>query len=253
MSLKNIGQNSAEEFLETIIYMTAYNEAQTRIRDYTSTIDNPILREATESALNVAVFSGIFMIIRYEEAILDKIFTVVSIAVTALLGLPKKAWNKLKSSSIRGKKLGILSKVIGGIGNDGVGKAQVITTQLGNFISSRNNQYQAGTLVDASLKNRQNVVERDRSSLMLGKAMAENYTNSLMFKLLTSSFTPNDKLMIKKILGREVSTDINIDDLNKIGSFMFTTDSSGAITGLTEQFFTVVNGLGFIHNKVTTP
>ena len=56
MSLGQMGKNSANEFFETIIYMTAYNEARDRIKDYTESIENPILKEATESALNVAVF-----------------------------------------------------------------------------------------------------------------------------------------------------------------------------------------------------
>ena len=100
------------------------------------------------------------------------------------------------------------------------------------------------------MQNRQNVVERDRSSLMLGAAMADNYVNSLMFKLMTSSFAANDELMIKKILGRDTAATLNVDDLNKIGSFMFTKDNQGHITGLTEQFFSLVNGLGYVHNKV---
>ena len=94
MGLGQIGKNSAEEFLETIIYMTAYNEARDRIKTYTESIENPILREATESALNVAVFSGIFMIIRYEEAILDKAFKVASAIIASLMLLPKKAFQK---------------------------------------------------------------------------------------------------------------------------------------------------------------
>lgn len=249
MGLGQIGKNSAEEFLETIIYMTAYNEARERIKTYTESIENPILREATESALNVAVFSGIFMIIRYEEAILDKAFKVASAIIASLMLLPKKAFQKLKNG-LRGRKLGILSKIFGNVGNDGVAKAQVISTQLGNFMYARGNQYQTGQLVNASMQNRQNVVERDRSSLMLGTAMADNYVNSLMFKLMTSSFTANDEQMIKKILGRDTATSLNVDDLNKIGSFMFTKDSQGHITGLTEQFFSLVNGLGYVHNKV---
>jgi hypothetical protein len=249
MSLGQLGKNSANEFFETIIYMTAYDAAREKIQDYTSGIENPILREAAESAANVAAFGGIFMIIRYEEAILEKAFAVASGLVAILMGVGKKAVDKLKNATFRGKKLAILSKILGGISDDGVAKAQVVTTQLGNFISSRNNQYQSGNLIDSTLKVRENVVERDRSSLMLGKGMADNYVNSLMFKLLTSSFTDNDKSMIKKILGRDASTELDIEDLNKIGSFMFVQDDTGKITGLTEQFFSLINGLGYLHNK----
>lgn len=249
MALGQIGKNSANEFLETIIFMTAYNEARDQIKNYTEGIENPILREATESAMNVAVFGGIFMIIRYEEALLEKAFALASSLIAILMGVGKKTLNKLKNSAFRGKKLGILSKILGGFSDDAVAKAQVVSTQLGNFISSRNNQYQSGSLIDSTLKVRGNVVEKDRSSLMLGTAMSNNYVNSLMFKLLTSSFTANDETMIKKILGRDSATLLDVEDMNKIGGFLFTKDSAGHITGLTEQFFSLVNGLGYLHNK----
>ena len=161
MSLGNIGKNSANEFFETIIYMTAYNEARDKIQEYTSGIENPILREAAESAANVAAFGGIFMIIRYEEAILEKAFAVASGLVAILMGVGKKAVDKLKNATFRGKKLAILSK----------------------------------------------------------------------------------------ILGRDTAAELNVEDLNKIGSFMFVQDDTGKITGLTEQFFSLVNGLGYLHNK----
>lgn len=249
MSLGQIGKNSAEEFFETIIYMTAYNAARDNIKTYTESIEDPILREAVESAANVAVFGGIFMLIRYEEAILNKAFALAGAAITVLIGMPKKIINKLKNSNFRGRKLGIVSKILGNAADDGVAKAHVISSQLGNFVAGRSNQYQSGSMIDSTLQVRQNVVEKDRSSMMLGKAMSENYVNSLMFKLLTSSFTANDEMMIKKILGRETGSEISVADLNKIGSFMFTQDNEGKITGLTEQFFSLINGLGYIHNK----
>ena len=49
MAVKQIGQNSAEEFFETILYMTAYTETQKIMHEYTKDIESPILREAIES------------------------------------------------------------------------------------------------------------------------------------------------------------------------------------------------------------
>lgn len=189
------------------------------------------------------------MLIRYEERILDLAFSLVGSVVALLLALPKKAINHLKSSSLRGRRLGIVSKIISGFSSDGVAKAQVVTSQLGNFISSRNNQYQTGNLIDSSLAMRNNVVERDRNSMQLGSEMAKNYINSSMFKLFTSSFTANDEVMLKKILGRDSTSTLSYEDMNKIGSFMFVRDSEGKITGLSEQLFSLINGLGYVHNK----
>ncbi len=248
--LNQIGKNSAEEFMETIIYMTAYNEAHKLIQDVTKDIENPIIKEATESAMNVAAFGGIFMLIRYEEQLLEKAFAIAEIFIVALLGMKKKAFSKLgKVVRLRGSKLGILGKFLSGFTEDSAMKAQVISTVLNNQIVSRQNHYQSGSLMSATMKARDNVLQQDRSNLMLGKSMADNYVNSLMFKLLTSSFTANDKNMIRKILGRQNVDDINVDDLNKIGSFMFTTDDEGNLTGLTEQFYSLISGLGYVVKK----
>ena len=248
--LGQIGKNSAEEFMETIIYMTAYNEAHKLIQDTAQNIENPIMREAVESAMNVAAFGGIFYIIRYEEALLEKAFAIAESAIFALLMLKKKAFSKLGNVvRLRGSKLGILGKFLSGLTEDNATKAQVLSQTLNNFFVSRQNSYQSGSLLQSVSNIRDNVTQKDRSNLMLGKSMADNYVNSLMFKLLTSSFTVNDKNMIRKILGRENIDTINIDDLNKIGSFMFTTDDQGNLTGLTDQFFSLLSGLGYVVKK----
>ena len=247
--LKQLGKNSANEFFETIIYMTAYNEARDRISTYTEDIENPILKEATESAINIAAFGGIFMIIKYEEIILDKAFAIAESVIAMLLVLPKKYIGKLKNRMLRGRKLGIVSKMLSGFSDDAVGKSQVISTQLGNFISGRNNQYQSANLVESTLKTRDNVVKRDMNSMTLGNNMANSYTQSLMFKLMSSSFTAKDKDMLKKILGRDTASEFDVEDMNKVGEFMFTKDDKGNMTGLSEQFFQLVNGLGYVHGK----
>lgn len=247
--LKQLGKNSTEEFFETIIYMTAYDTAKTRIAGFVEGIEDPVLREAVESAANVAVFGGIFMLIRYEEALLDKAFKLASVAVAFLMGMPKKFASKLKNGGFRGRKLGIISKIFSGFSDDAVGKSQVITTQLGNFMSARSNQYQAGHLIQATQKGRSNVNMQNDSSMNLAKSMGDSYVNSLMFKLMTSSFTSQDKTMIRKILGRETNSALDIEDINKIGSFMFTKDDSGNLTGLTDQFFSLVQGLGYVVKK----
>jgi hypothetical protein len=162
--------------------------------------------------------------------------------------MSKKSLSKL-SSRFRGRKLGILSKILGSMGEDSTQKAMVISNTLGNFMQGRSNQYSSGSLLDGTLKMRDNVVQKDRSNLHLGKSMADNYVNSLMFKLLTSSFTANDETMIKKILGRDSATNLDIEDMNKIGSFMFTQDDNGNLTGLTEQFYSLVSGLGYVTKK----
>jgi len=245
MALKQIGQNTAEEFFETLIYMVAYDEARKMISDFTKDIDNPYLKEAVDSAMNVAVFGGIFMIIQYEEQIIEKVFNLASSLVTALILMPKKGFSKLRG--LRGRKLGIVSKIINGFNDDAVNKAQVITSQLGNFIAGRNNQYQSMNLVEGSQLIRKSVFQKEDLNFKLGNAMASRYNETLLFKLLTSSFSEADKSILKKILGTYNPDSIDIDDLNKISSFMFVKDDSGKIVGLSEAFLELINGLGYIN------
>lgn len=245
MALKQIGQNTTEEFFETLIYMTAYNEAVEMIREYTQDIENPYIREAVESAANVAVFGGIFMIIQYEEQIIEKVFNMASSLVTALILMPKKGLAKLRG--LRGRKLSIISKIIGGLNDDAVNKANVVVNQVGNFISGRNNQYQSLNLVDGAQQIRKTVFQKENMQMFLANNMAKRYNETLIFKLLTSSFSANDKTILKKILGTYDPDKIDIDDLNKISSFMFVKDDNNKIIGLSEAFLELVNGLGYIN------
>ena len=67
-----------------------------------------------------------------------------------------------------------------------------------------------------------------------------------MFKLLASKFTPTDKELLRRITG---SDSIDIEQINKVGEFMFTKDDKGDIVGLSEAFMQMLNGLGYFHNK----
>ena len=245
MGLKQIGQNTTEEFFETLIYMVAYEEATKMIKNFTEDIENPYLREAVESAANVAIFGGIFMIIQYEEQIIEKVFNIANGIISGLLFLPKKAIGKLKG--LKGRKLSLVSKVLSGFNDDAVGKAQVVTSQLNNFISGRNNQYQSMNLLDGSQQIRKTVFQKEDISFRLANAMASRYNETLIFKLLTATFSEQDKTILKKILGTYNPDNLDINDLNKISEFMFVKDSEGKIIGLSEAFFELINGLGYVN------
>ena len=83
-------------------------------------------------------------------------------------------------------------------------------------------------------------------SFKVGNAMASRYNETLLFKLFTGSFSDNDKTIIKKILGTYDPSKIDVNDLNKISSFMFVKDDNDKIVGLSEAFLELVNGLGYV-------
>jgi len=252
MALNQIGKNSTEEFFETFIYMTAYAESRELIKGYLDEYigdENPMLREATESALQVATFGGIFFIIQKEEQLIAKVFASGGVAITALQAYAKSKWAKIKSSGRKGRIFKMASKFMGDDANDANQKSLVISQLMGNYVSARGSANNAGSLFSGISDTKRNVISQDRSAMQLGKGKADSYINSLLFKLLTSNFTSTDEQMIKKILGRDSAQNLSVDDLNKMGSFLFTKDNEGNITGMTEQFFSLINGLGYIHNK----
>ena len=211
------------------------------IKGFTEDIENPYFKEAVESAVNVAVFGGIFMIIQYEEFIIEKVFNIANGIISGLLFLPKKAIGKLKG--LKGRKLSLVSKVLSGFNDDAVGKAQVVTSQLNNFISGRNNQYQSMNLLDGSQQIRKTVFQKEDISFRLANAMASRYNETLIFKLLTATFSEQDKTILKKILGTYNPDNLDINDLNKISEFMFVKDSECKIIGLSEAFFELITDL----------
>lgn len=252
MSVNQIGKNSAEEFFETIIYMTAYNEARQYIREYTKDIDSPVLKEAIEGSMNVLVFGMVFKLIQMQEGLIDKIFNVASSLCVVLLVNPKnKIISKLKK--IKGFKLFKRFNLFGDTMQERALIAQVVSDMAGNHLRGRSvvNTSSNNKLSTFEMVNQQKntVYNREKLHLDLGNAMASRYSETLLFKLLTKSFTSKDELLIKKILGRDTASSLNIDDLNQVADFMYSTDSNGNPVGLSEAFMDLVNGLGFLHNK----
>jgi len=101
-------------------------------------------------------------------------------------------------------------------------------------------------LIEGSQLIRKSVFQKEELNLRLGNAMASRYNETLIFKLLTSSFSANDEIILKKILGTYDPDKIDVNDLNKIASFMFVKDDEGKIVGLSQAFLELVNGLGYI-------
>lgn len=99
------------------------------------------------------------------------------------------------------------------------------------------------------LDTKNSIYQRESLNMNMGNNMASRYNETLLFKLLTKSFTPQDETLMKKILGRDSASTLHVDDLNDVADFMYTKDSNGKLTGLSSQFMELINGLGYLHNK----
>lgn len=255
MSVGTVGRNGAEEFFETIIFMTAYEEGRKKLQSWTESIDNPILREATESAGQVILFGLVFQLIRAEEKVLEIIWGVAGVAFGWLIlrgsSLARSIRSSLPRFGRRKPTQGVSAKnrlpVLYQGGNRDVAIAQVVVEQAGNVVQARRNMTQSSGLYDAYIKTKQTSHSASNVKSQLANSMAQNYIFMSFFKLFTSTFTAQDEVILKKILGRDNLGSLNIEDINKIGSFMFAKDDQGNIVGLSQAFLELLNGLGYLH------
>ena len=248
MALKQVGQNSAEEFFETILYMTAYQEARTIMQEYTKDIDNPILKEAIESAMSVAVFGAVFYAVQKQEQIIARLFNLAEALFLILVVKGRSLAGKLKGK--KGTKLYRLMSWIEGNRRDNILEAQMIATHVGfkNVSHSTNGNSSKGiSAYQMQTDTKNSLYQRENLHMQFGNAMASRYNETLLFKLFTKSFTPQDEMLIKKMLGRDTGAVINIDDLNQVADFMFVKDTNGKITGLSEVFLQLFNATGYMN------
>ena len=250
--LKAVGQNATEEFFETILYQLGYNEMRALIQTYTKDIESPILKDAIESSMNVLVFGALFYAIQKQEQVIEYIYNTAEGIVVALVLKAKNGLLKLKR--FKGTKLFRYLSFLQGKNQDDLNIAQIVATHQGlkgvGSATSQNNQSSI-TLSKMGLINssKQTLQQRETHHMQFGNAMASRYNETLLFKLFTKSFTANDEMLIKKILGRDTGSVLDVADLNQVADFLFIKDTNGKVTGLSEAFFSLVNGLGYLHNK----
>lgn len=245
----------AEEFMDTFLMMWANDEAKKLLKDYFPTDPNmnPYLKEAMESAEQLLMSMGIFKLIRQGEKMLERLFEIAGAILTALLALSKKGYDKLKNHAMKGRRFKALSNFLSGVLDDAIEKCKLFMAWIQGLVSARSAGNEAGNLAGATVDIRNNVMEHDRSKMMMGKGMAENMIHSLMFKVMTKSFKQTDENILKKILGRDNVSDLDIADVNKIANFAYTVDSNGDFTGLSEQIQTLLHGYGYEKKKTATP
>lgn len=250
MAVNQIGQNSAQEFFETFIYGVGYEEGRDQISSFTKEVDSPILKDAIESSMNVLVFGAIMYAVQKQEALIAKIFDAAEVLLFALVGKVNKYANKLKGK--KGTKLHRFISFLQGSNQENLMTAQVIATHVGNKNLAHATNGNASNAVSAyqmQLDTKNSLYQREQLHMNLGNNMTSRYNETLMFKLFTKSFTENDKLLLKKILGRDSTAVLDIADINQICDFMFVKDSGGNLIGLAETMYRLLNGLGYLNKK----
>ncbi len=243
MALNQIGQNATQEFFEEILYAVGYQEAREQVQNITKDIDNGVVREALESAMNVVVMGVLFLIIQKQEQYIERIFNWVYGVVSALvISSRTKILNRLR----RFKGIKLLKRLDFFARNDNVDVAKLVTDLGHMHLRSQSVSSQSTQIFQQVNQQKEYLIQKEKFHLQAGEAFANRYSQNLLFKLFTRNFTPADKEVLRRILGRQNVNELDTDDLNKIADFMFVRDDAGNILGLTEAFYELLNGIGYV-------
>jgi len=248
MALANIGSNATEEFFETILYGTAYAEAQDQLKAVVD-VDNELVQDALSGASNIILAGVMSQLIQKQEDLISSIFAKTATYISAILGSAYMTKFKSHLKKFKGAKLFRRIGLFSGGMSDRVQLAQLASDYNLANVKGHSTQQNVLNKRDQVLNQKDYILKQENHKFQVGSEKAKSYQQTLLFKLFTKNFTANDKLIVKKILGNSDADMTDTDNLNQVADFMFVKDVNGDITGLTEQMFQLLNGLGYTHNK----
>jgi hypothetical protein len=233
-----------DEMFEDLTYSVAYDQVLSKLKN--SGMDDGILKDAINSGVTIMFSAALVKYIQLQESVVNKIMSIVYTGVVALLS-PLGRYAKNKLSNIKGVKLNRMLGFLTGNFSDRIGIAKVFVECGNQIINTNNSNSSALQNVNTVINQRQHILETKNQEFNYAKAKVDNINQTLLFKLFSSRFTPQDKEILRRITG---SDKIDIDALNHVADFMFVTDDAGNVLGLSEMFITMMNGLGYFNGKV---
>ena len=234
-----------EEIFEDLTYNVAYNEVLTRLKD--NGMSDGILKDAIDSGITIMFSSALMIYMQKQEALLQKIVdSAIALLVVVLNPLTSKV-KGLARKFFKGAKAGIISNFLGVSTEARVGYSQVVVNGANAMFNRKQYEGQCFSHSNFVNQSKANILHSKDQQLAYAKAKADNFNQTLMFKLFASKFTATDKELLRRITG---ASDIDIADMNKVSEFMWVKDDKGDIVGLSEAFMQMLNGLGYFHNKV---
>ena len=233
-----------EEMFEDLTYNVAYDVILKRLKD--NGMDDGILKQAIDSGITIMFSSALMLYIQKQEVLLQRIVTVAVGFLAVVLNPLASKVKGLARKFFKGAKAGMISKFLGVSTEARVGYAGVVVNGANAMFNRKQAETQYFTHPTFVNQSKANLLHSKDQQLAYAKAKADSFNQTLMFKLLTSKFTATDKELLRKITG---SSAIDIEQINKVGEFMFTKDDKGDIVGLSEAFMQMLNGLGYFHNK----
>lgn len=245
MSMSSIGKNGVSEFFEEITL--GVGNSFDVIGSLPDT-DIDILNDAMQSGVSVIKMGVMMRVLQSQEQHLDKIIDILFAGVASTL-LGGVDFLRRGLGRFRGMKAIKRMPFFSSRASDTINVTRLGAELALNKSGAKSSANSALDRYNVSLRGRDHLVNNENHKLQFANAKAQSYNQTLMFKLFTQGFTPKDKVIIKRILGKDVSAGLNMDELNQVANFMYVKDDKGNLTGLSEEFMTLLNGLGYLHNK----
>lgn len=246
LGFQQISQNSVNEFFEDLTYNVAYSEVLSKINKFFN-VENEAVKDALNSATTVFVSSALFLYMQKQEKFLDYIVKIIFSILASFIGYIglSKIKNKIKGKF--GRRLKNIMNFFNNSETNNINSARLVV-ETGSYVSNNVSNYNSYVnRLNPAIFDKGNLISTQTHKLNYARAKVQSINETLLFKLFTSKFTPKDKEFIRRMCGG--AGDVDIDKLNKVAEFMYVTDDSGEITGISEQFLTMLNGFGYYKGK----
>lgn len=259
--MSGVAKNTVINMGEDLVMMVGYSTVNQYLHEKLASQFPDELDENGNAKQNIAleVLSGgasfLFMsammeVIRREEKMIDYIFAAGEAVITVLWarnkGYAQGMLNKMKN--VKGVKTIIRSKIFSANTDNTNSFVAQVHQAMQTILQGRNASHDVANTISASNSSQDTAINREAHNLKYAELNNKAFHDSIMIKAMTGTFTPMDKLLLQKVIGRSdfQSVPLNVEELNKIKEFMIVKDSNGNFVGLTDALMSFANGLGFL-------
>jgi hypothetical protein len=209
-----------------------------------------IALEVLSGGASYLFMSAMMEVIRREEKFIEYLFAAGE-AVIAVLWARNKGYfqngiNRLKN--MKGVRAIARSKLLNSqvdYQNTFVGQ---VYQAMQAIMQGRESSRDVAQTIQASNSAQDTAINREAHNLKFAELNNKQFSNSIFIKTVTGTFTPADRTLLQKMIGRSdfQTVPLNVDELNKMHEFLYVQSSDGKFHGLTDSITSLVNGLGFL-------
>jgi len=262
--MSNVAQNTVTNMAEDATMMIGYSIVNSwitdQLKDYFPTEVDPDGKEKTNYALEILsggasflFMSAMMEVIEREEKFIQYLFAAGEAVIVVLYARNRGAFESIgrRISSMRGiraiNRLGLFNSHTD-VTNSFVGQ---VYQQIQTIMQGRNTSREVAQTIGASNSSMDTAINREAHDHRFANANNKAFSDSLMIKMVTGTFTDADKAILQRVIGRNNFSTVPLDikEMNKIREFMIIEDSNGKYVGLTEAFTSLINGLGFLKKQ----